>query len=641
MKELEKQIVTPPHTNLLWRNDITGLRALAVLPVVLYHAFPNLIPGGYFGVDIFFVISGYLISGIIFKGLINKSFSYKDFYIKRIKRIIPNLTLLLICVLLFGLFYSTAEEYRLLGKQVYSSGLFIQNFRLLKDVGYFTSVALHQPLLHLWSLAIEEQFYIIFPIICTLLFKRFHSIKILSITTIAIVIGSLVFCFSSGLGRDFNFYFPLTRFWEIGFGIILALAEKVYAWNFYNIHKNTRHVLSLIGFSMIFIPMVNADATTVHPGVVTLLPVFGAVFLIASYPDALINRYLLCLRPMTFIGLISYSLYLWHWPFLAFLFICYPEATSEWKAIMLILSVMVSSLIYLGVETPVRRSIKIGGIKTEALCLGILVIVIFVGVGVRKFDGFPERNFGYAVYAKDFHRSGDWSFYEDAPSITYDEWKIRTQTPNQFPTVIFVGDSHAEQYYLRAQKLGEISNKSVGFITNGGCFISSPQKNGYQEDRCRRASRSFYNLLKDSRVKTLVIVQKWGGYSKESIYMGIQKMATTLRDRPDMRIFILLDNPWSEEDAHFSENFNPLYHSNRINPEESEFMMHLNDNLKWKTANKHIETLTKDWANIIDATSYICPDNVCNLKEWYRDSDHLQPKTLEEKAVWLDPIYQQ
>lgn len=182
-------------------------------------------------------------------------------------------------------------------------------------MGYFTTDALHQPLLHLWSLAIEEQFYIVFPIICAVLFKKWRSVKLLSIVTMTIVIGSLVYCFTSGQGRDFNFYFPLTRFWEIGFGITLALAEKFYAFKPTQIPQIGRHVLSAIGLGMIVIAMMTADVMTVHPGTFTLLPVLGAVALIASYPDALVNRYLLCLRPMTFVGLISYSLYLWHWPF--------------------------------------------------------------------------------------------------------------------------------------------------------------------------------------------------------------------------------------------------------------------------------------------------------------------------------------
>lgn len=153
----------------LWRNDITGLRALAVLPVLIFHAFPSLIPGGFFGVDVFFVISGYLISGIIFRGIASGSFSYIEFYEKRFKRIIPNLILLLTFVAAVGWFILLPDEYANLGMHIDASTLFIQNFQLLSEIGYFTEDALRKPLLHLWSLAIEEQFYIVFPLICTLI----------------------------------------------------------------------------------------------------------------------------------------------------------------------------------------------------------------------------------------------------------------------------------------------------------------------------------------------------------------------------------------------------------------------------------------------------------------------------------------
>ncbi len=627
-------------SNAVWRNDITGLRALAVIPVVLYHAFPNVIPGGYYGVDIFFVISGYLISGIIFKGLLNQSFSYKDFYVKRIKRILPNLSLLFAFVLLVGLFYLTSSEYRALGKHVYSSGLFIQNFRLLKDVGYFTIDALHQPLLHLWSLAIEEQFYIVFPIICAVLFKKWRSVKLLSIVTMTIVIGSLVFCFTSGQGRDFNFYFPLTRFWEIGFGITLALAEKFYAFKSTQIPQIGRHALSVIGLGMIAIAMMTADATTVHPGAFTLLPVLGAVALIASYPDALVNRYLLCLRPMTFVGLISYSLYLWHWPFLAFLFICYPEASNALKALILVLSVVVSTLIYVGVENPVRRSIRIGHVKTEIVCLGLLVAGVLAGVLVSKFDGFPNRSFGFASHTQMFKHEGDWSFYHEAPSISYGAWKIRTPTPDRFPTIIFAGDSHAEQYYLRAKSLSEKANVSTGFVTNGGCLILSPVEKGFQEEQCRKASDSFFELLKDARVKTVVMSHMWGPYPQESLTDGLQKLETAVRARGDLKVFILLDNPWSDGNAPTTQSFNPLQHVNRLSPEAAQFVISLPSNPNWSQMNEWLRTRTKGWTTVIETSPYICPNGLCNVAEWYRDENHLQPNALEEKAVWLDPIFQ-
>lgn len=163
-------------SNHLWRNDITGLRALAVIPVLFYHAFPELLPGGFFGVDIFFVISGYLISGIIFRGVSTGTFSYWDFYQKRIRRIIPNLIVLCLFVLSIGYFFLLPFEYANLGKHIVASGLFIQNFNLLSEAGYFTEDALRKPLLHLWSLAVEEQFYIVFPILISVIWKLFNRV---------------------------------------------------------------------------------------------------------------------------------------------------------------------------------------------------------------------------------------------------------------------------------------------------------------------------------------------------------------------------------------------------------------------------------------------------------------------------------
>lgn len=181
------------ETHSYWRSDITGLRALAVLPVLIFHAWPGLLPGGFVGVDVFFVISGYLISGILFRQLQRTGhIDFADFYAKRIRRIIPNL----LCVLLFtatiGWFFLTSSEYYELGKQIYSSAFFYQNFRLLKDLGdYFAADASLQPLLHLWSLAIEEQFYIIFPLVCALVWKLRTNVRLLGGVVLLVTFGSL------------------------------------------------------------------------------------------------------------------------------------------------------------------------------------------------------------------------------------------------------------------------------------------------------------------------------------------------------------------------------------------------------------------------------------------------------------------
>lgn len=234
-----------------WRKDITGLRAVAVLPVLIYHAFPNLLPGGFFGVDIFFVISGYLISGIIFRGMLNDSFSYKDFYIKRIKRILPNLCTLLIAVAAVGWFLLAKPELSALGKHIYSSAFFYQNFRLLGEVDYFAVASHEKPLLHLWSLAIEEQFYIVFPIVCMLLWRFLkHSTTAIGLFVALITAGSFLACLMTNDATQ-RFYLPYTRFWELGAGICIAYAETFCRFNSKNLALELRHCLSVLGLAMI------------------------------------------------------------------------------------------------------------------------------------------------------------------------------------------------------------------------------------------------------------------------------------------------------------------------------------------------------------------------------------------------------
>lgn len=207
-----------------WRNDITGLRALAILPVVLYHAFPTIIPGGFIGVDIFFVISGFLISGILFREFeATQTVSLKHFYLKRIRRILPNLSLMLVCVLAVGYVFMTAAEYRLLGKEVYSSIGFYINFVLLHESGhYFATDAALNPLLHMWSLAIEEQFYIVFPLLFLIVYKCVKALWGRLLFIGAMTVASFVWMLMHDQNAAQTFYFPLGRFWEIGVGIFAS-----------------------------------------------------------------------------------------------------------------------------------------------------------------------------------------------------------------------------------------------------------------------------------------------------------------------------------------------------------------------------------------------------------------------------------
>lgn len=615
-----------------WRRDITGLRAVAVLPVLVFHAFPELMPGGFFGVDIFFVISGYLISGIIFRGLADGSFSYAGFYAKRIRRIIPNLLLVLVFVLAVGWFCLLPEEYSNLGRHIYSSAAFMQNFRLLGEIGYFTEDALRKPLLHLWSLAIEEQFYIFFPILCFVAWHLWRSKKALGILALLVTVCSLAACMLVS-DRSFAFYFPLTRFWEIGSGILLAYVETFRLLEPRRLAPGLRSALSVAALAAMLFSMLFYRDVWPHPGGITLLPVLSAVLLIAAAPDALVNRTLLAWRPMSFIGLISYSLYLWHWPLLAFLFICLPDIPAGLRIGALIVSFVISTAVYFLVENPMRRLRSIGRVPAVAVLSALLVVVFALGEGLRFGHGLPGRT---AVSSEmEAVRLSEWGPHNSARHVSYQGESLPVTLPgDRPPLVLFAGDSHAAQYFARAKVLSERTDLQTVFIATGDGRVLD---RGHPNEQ----TRAFYAALEDRNIRTLILAQKWGGRlhrqgAEFRAYMTDLK--TQLQKRPDLRVYVLLDTPYEELPGSQGRT-DPLRHYNRISG-ESNFIVRMEElPSEWKEGNDWVRQCLSGTATFIDPAPFVWPDGRCDVLHWFRDDDHFQPARLEKEGVWLDRAY--
>lgn len=629
----------------IWRNDITGLRALAVIPVLLFHAFPQTLTGGFFGVDIFFVISGYLISGIIFRGLILSNFSYSSFYSKRIKRIIPNLSLILAFVVLIGFLILLPNEYKNLGKHVYSSAGFFQNFRLLNEISYFSEDSIRKPLLHLWSLAIEEQFYILFPILCFLLWKAIPSEKALGSLVLIITITSIVFCLTSN-DPNFSFYFPLTRFWEIGVGILLSYLETFYSINIQNCSTKIRSAISLVALLSILIPICFYTPAMRHPGPITLFPVIGSALLIACKPDAYINRTLLSWKPITFIGLISYSLYLWHWPLFSFLYIAVGETNTETKICTLLLSFILATLSYLLIETPFRKSKLLLGIPSSIFFLLIALLFILIGQLLRLTNGLPNRPFNqkFSEVTNVNKVDGDEA-YNLAPKLNIYGVDISLTKENTFPTSLIIGDSHAFQYFGRAQKISDATNEPIGVLAYAACFVPSgeiysPTADPKRKEYCKKTSTATLKLLQDKRIKKIIFAQKWGGYPQKAYDESFKQIKNIIQKRNDLQIFVLLDYPWTPRSKNGVQGFyNPLQHFNRINFNKEDFVVPFPKEKDWLRGNQTIEDELYNIASFINPTSTICPNNKCNLLKWYRDDNHLQPLRLEKEGIWLDSAF--
>lgn len=369
-----------------YRPDIDGLRAIAVISVVVFHAFPSLIHGGFIGVDIFFVISGYLISKHIWEELATGTFSIKTFYARRVRRIFPALSLVLFACLMMGWLILTPAEYEQLGKHVIAGALFLSNIVLWKEAGYFDNAADTKPLLHLWSLGIEEQFYIVWPLFLAFFWRytRHFGWAMLCILGVSLAYSMAV------VRHDVvaDFYSPVTRFWELALGAGLAY----WASHKPAINIVQRSFISWLGLSLILSGAFIIEKNYAFPGAWALLPTMGAACLIFAGERAWVNRHVLSLRLLVWIGLISYPLYLWHWPLLSFARIMESGTPSgEIRLSLVAASFILAWLTYRLLERPVRSRPRSRNLVL-ALCLSMFVLGA-AGLAVKKLDGFKTRQF--------------------------------------------------------------------------------------------------------------------------------------------------------------------------------------------------------------------------------------------------------
>jgi peptidoglycan/LPS O-acetylase OafA/YrhL len=369
-----------------YRADIDGLRAVAVLSVVAYHAFGGKVTGGFVGVDIFFVISGLLISTILFENLERGTFSFAEFYRRRIRRIFPALAVVLVATLGLGWVFLLDDEFRKLSEHVAGGAAFVSNILLWKESGYFDTESVKKPLLHLWSLGVEEQFYIAWPL---LLYMGWRLRANLLLLTLVVATASFVFNIAwRHIDPVGAFYSPLSRFWELLAGATLAyLTLKQSA--LLTLNSGSTHIASVIGAVLIVGACLFLSADRLFPGWWALLPITGACLLIAAGPDAAVNRVVLRNRVMVWFGLISYPLYLWHWPLLAYLHIVFGEPSRRAKIVAIGLSVVLAFLTYEAIELPLRSK-KTSATATAGLVAAMLVVAL-IGYRFYEIQSLPVR----------------------------------------------------------------------------------------------------------------------------------------------------------------------------------------------------------------------------------------------------------
>ena len=529
-----------------YRADIDGLRAVAVALVVGFHVFPEWITGGYVGVDIFFVISGFLISSIIFKGLDSAGFSYLDFYIRRIRRIFPALIVVLVACLVFGWFELTPPDFRSLGKHVVAGAAFLSNFLVLFEAGYFDTAAQLKPLLHLWSLGVEEQFYIFWPLIAAAIWGRAKNMGLWIFALVAL--SFLLSLILTPIKPVAAFYLPVTRFWELGIGCAVAYATRhptaLFGWTPVPLDRLVSgrlagEVCVCIGLMLIAVAAFFFDSTTPFPGWRALLPTVGTAMIIAAnLQDCGITK-AISNRAMVGLGLISYPLYLWHWPILvAARFLEVDTAQPSVRLYIVLASVLVAWATYRFIETPIRwskvpRVIPVAGLCSSLAMTGFAGLIIGVQNGVP--DRYPEKVRALAAFSYDLPKESrvrrclldeDQSF----PSFV-EECDDKGPSLESQPSVLIWGDSHAAALYAGIKKIRDEGEPfRIMQFTASAC----PPVLGMsyeQRPHCKRINDYVLARIEALKPSVVVMAAFWSHYngSPERPFIDIAGLGHTIQ----------------------------------------------------------------------------------------------------------------
>jgi peptidoglycan/LPS O-acetylase OafA/YrhL len=535
-----------------YRAYVDGLRAVAILPVILFHAGIGC-TGGYVGVDVFFVISGFLITGLILKDIDNGEFHITEFWERRVRRILPALSVVVISCLVAGWFLYFPQDYKQLGRSMIAQALLVSNFFFYSDANYFADGVDIKPLLHTWSLAVEEQFYLVFPFVL-LLMKRFSRKTFVPVIALLGVGSFLLSVYCSYKHPRANFYFLPPRAWELLIGAFLAATPMEVAPK-----KWLSELLSLGGLLAILWAVFFYNSETRFPGATAILPCVGAALIIWANGHTLsVVGKLLASPPFVFIGLISYSLYLWHWPVLVFFkYRSLGQLPVMQGLLMLALSIVLAVLSWKYVETPFRKKIFFHK-RPQIFAFGAATtaLLLLAGLAVFKLQGVPSR---IPKDALQYLESGN-SDVATAPASGR-ELELKDALNGDFPglgmadkalpvSLLVWGDSHAK---VEMPVLDILCKEHSG----RGVVASHPQTAplvGYDSEgvwSLKGDSIPFNNAVIDyirkNSVRDVLIIARWDFYidadkGTSRLHDGLVATINALRDS-GARIWIMRQVP--------------------------------------------------------------------------------------------------
>ncbi len=494
-----------------YRPDIDGLRAVAVIPVVLYHAGVQFFSGGYVGVDVFFVISGFLIAGIIAREIQSDRFSLVNFYERRARRILPALFVVIGATLAAGWVIAWPDNYVEIGESALATVFFSSNFYFWQTTDYFATAAEYRPLLHTWSLAVEEQFYIFFPLLLILMAKLPRSRLLASLVAIFVISVTMSVAWTV-TAPGAAFYLAPVRAWELLVGVFLALSI-FQSWS----SSLLRETASIAGLALIFGSVVAFDSTTPFPGLAAMAPCIGTALIIQSGrgggPPTLVFR-ILSKKGLVFFGLISYSLYLWHWPILAFSrqWLGTTHLPGAWSLACIITSVILAAISWQFVERPFRSKTTFSR-EGVFLFSGVgAVVLVCLGVPVLAAGGMPHRFSPPVLDAL----AGAQDMEEDrrgcmGPRSAGDFCVIGAKDADA--SAMLLGDSHAAALMSAVSHVLEVRGKSGYLASQRACppLLGVHRIGSGSSEECVRFIDSTLEFIATNRdaLQTVFLVARW------------------------------------------------------------------------------------------------------------------------------------
>ncbi|MET3132139.1 peptidoglycan/LPS O-acetylase OafA/YrhL [Oxalobacteraceae bacterium GrIS 1.11] len=652
---------TPTHASgIKYRADIDGIRAVAVLAVVLHHFWPKWFVGGFVGVDIFFVLSGFLITSILLSQLETGTFSILEFYSRRIRRIFPALLLVLLATLCFGWMVLLHGEFKQIGKHIVAGGGFVANLVFWSETGYFDNASTTKPLLHLWSLGVEEQFYLVWPLLLWLLFsKRLNFLWPMAV----------IFCLSMATNvitvetnPSAAFFSPVTRFWELmagGIAAYLQLHHREWPQKWKQVSSWSGAIALVLAFSLI-------KPQYLFPGWWAILPVAGTFLLIMAGPNPIVNRRFLSNKLAVWIGLISYPLYLWHWPLLSYGNIIYGEKPPYQVKIMLILAAFtLAFLTYRLIETPVRLSRKkvrvIGALSTGMVAMVVFGLLVNGGMVHERINAHGADIYLNALNDSDFPGPTFAPIHHQG--IVFQ--KIASQTSG---LTVFLGDSVMQQYGPHIEQMissAPTKFNSIIFATAGGCppILHTVKLPRFRYPLCPQTVDAAYDLANRPEVTNVVIGAAWYGYftknnsellfedgklhlafpeadAMTNSYQSLRDSIALLR-KNGKNVYLVLQPPsgpnYDPRNMYAGSRFDSIHPLAKIENVALDTFLAASAPVRAQLTMIAKET----GSHVIEPSNFLCLNNVCPVLDGageplYTDPIHMRPKYSRSATGYLD-----